>query len=233
MGRRFVHGAPGERSRRVDDCARGLKAVRAEACITWAILFTSAAQVSAQAATPAPAWTFDASVNTYFLPDEGNYAQPTLAADREWLHLEARFNYEDLNTGSIWFGYNWSGGETVEWALTPTLGGVFGQTDGVAPGYTGSLSWRRIEFSSEGEYVFDADDSANSFFYNWSELTFGPADWLRVGLVTERTRVYETERDIQRGLLVGLTYKNLDVTTYVFNPDDSKPVVMLSVAFSF
>ena len=34
-------------------------------------------------------------------------------------------------------------------------------------------------------------------------------------------------------LLVGITYKNLDVTTYVFNPDDSKPVVMLSVAFSF
>ena len=210
-----------------------MKAVRAAACITWAILFTSAAQVSAQTATPAPAWTFDASVNTYFLPDEGNYAQPTIAADRGWLHLEARLNYEDLNTGSIWFGYNWSGGETVEWALTPMLGGVFGQTDGVAPGYNGSLSWRRIEFYSEGEYVFDAHDSANSFFYNWSELTFGPADWFRVGLVTERTRVYETERDIQRGLLVGVTYKNLDVTTYVFNPDDSKPVVMLSVAFSF
>jgi len=207
--------------------------VRAAACIACAILFTSAAQVSAQTATPAPAWTFDASVNTYFLPDEGNYAQPTFAADRGWLHLEARLNYEDLNTGSIWFGYNWSGGETLEWALTPKFGGVFGQTDGVAPGYNGSLSWRRIEFYSEGEYVFDAHDSADSFFYNWSELTFGPVDWFRAGLVTERTRVYETERDIQRGLLVGVTYKNLDVTTYVFNPDDSKPVVMLSIAFSF
>ena len=207
--------------------------MRAAACITWAILVTSAAHVSAQTATPAPAWSFEASVITYFLPDEGNYAQPTIAADRGWLHLSARVNYEDLNTGSIWFGYNWSGGETVEWALTPKLGGVFGQTDGVAPGYNGSLSWRRIEFYSEGEYVFDADDSADSFFYNWSELTFAPADWFRVGLVTERTRVYETERDIQRGLLVGITYKNLDVTTYVFNPDDSKPVVMLSVAFSF
>ena len=203
------------------------------ACIAWAILVTSAAHVSAQTATPAPAWTFDASVYTYFLPDDGNYAQPTIAADRDWFHLEARVNYEDLNTGSIWFGYNFSGGETVEWALTPMLGGVFGQTDGMAPGYTGSLSWRRLEFYSEGEYVFDAHDSADSFFYNWSELTFGPADWFRVGLVTERTRAYETERDIQRGLLVGITYKNLEATTYVFNPDDSEPVVVLSVAFSF
>ena len=54
-----------------------------------------------------------------------------------------------------------------------------------------------------------------------------------MGLVTERTRVYQTERDIQRGPLVGFTYKNLEATTYVFNPDDSNPVVMLSVAFSF
>ena len=82
------------------------------ACIAWAILVTSAAHVSAQAATSAPAWTFDASVSTYFLPDDGNYAQPRIATDRDWLHLEARVNYEDLNTGSMWLGYNFSGGET-------------------------------------------------------------------------------------------------------------------------
>jgi hypothetical protein len=210
----------------------GVEAVRA-ADIAWAILVASAAHVSAQTTTSAPEWTFDSSVYTYFLPDEGNYAQPTIATDRGWLHLEARFNYEDLDTGSMWFGYNFSGGETVEWALTPMLGGIFGQTDGVAPGYKGSLSWRQLEFYSEGEYVFDADDSADSFFYNWSEVTFVPAESFRVGLVTQRTRVYETERDIQRGLLVGISYKDLEATTYVFNPDDSKPVVVLSVAFSF
>ena len=127
------------------------------------MLVTSAAHVSAQTATSAPEWTFDSSVYTYFLPDEGNYAQPTIAADCGWLHLEARFNYEDRNTGSIWFGYNLSGGETFEWELTPKLGGVFGQTDGIAPGYNGSLRWRQLEFDSEGEYVFDAHDSRGQF----------------------------------------------------------------------
>jgi hypothetical protein len=102
------------------------------------------------------------------------------------LHLEARYNYENLDTGSMWFGYNFAGGETVEWTLTPIIGGVFGQTDGVAPGYKGSLIWRQLEVYSEGEYVFDAHDSADSFFYNWSEVTFVPAEWFRVGLVTQR-----------------------------------------------
>ena len=38
---------------------------------------------------------------------------------------------------------------------------------------------------------------------------------------------------MQRGLLVGITYKSLEATTYVFNPDGSEPVVVLAVAFSF
>jgi len=207
--------------------------IRRATLLVSAILVAPASDASAQAAAAPRAWTFDVSANTYILPDERNYVQPTIAADRRWLHLDLRVNYEDLDTASIRFGYNFSGGDTVEWAVTPVLGGVFGRTDGVAPGYTGSLSWRRLELYSEGEYLFDAGDSAGSFFYNWSELTLGPADWFRFGLVTERTRAYEAEREIQRGLLVGVSYKNFETTTYVFNLDDSKPIVVLSVAFSF
>ena len=113
------------------------------------------------------------------------------------------------------------------------LGGVFGDTTGVAPGYQGSLSWWKLELYSEGEYVFDTHDSSESFFYNWSELTLAPVDWLRFGLVTQRTQVYETDHDIQRGLLVGCSFMKLDLTAYVFNPDDSKPTVVVAVAFSF
>ena len=40
----------------------------------------------------------------------------------------ARYNYENLETGSVWVGYNLSGGEKLEWELTPMLGGVFGNT---------------------------------------------------------------------------------------------------------
>jgi hypothetical protein len=153
-------------------------------------------------------------------------------ADREWLHLEARFNYEDRETGSLWIGYNFSGGETVEWELTPILGGVFGNTTGIAPGYEGSLSWRMLEFYSEGEYVI-TDDSSERFLYNWSELTLAPAEWFRFGLVTQRTRAYQTNRDIQRGLLVGFSYKQADFTTCLFNPDDEKPTFVMAVGVNF
>ena len=183
-------------------------------------------------AQPAPArWSFAAAAYAYVVPDGGNFLLPTLAADRDSLHLEARYNYEHQETGSIWVGFNFSGGGTVAWELTPMLGGVFGNTDGIAPGYKGSLGWRKLELYSEGEYVITGD-SSERFLYNWSELTLAPVEWLRFGLATQRTRAYQTERDVQRGLLVGFSFKRADITTYLLNPDDESTLIV-AVALGF
>jgi hypothetical protein len=208
--------------------------------VTAVVCFSATALAQTTETPPDPieesddnAWSFTAAAYTYFVPDSGNYAQPTFTADRGWLHLEARYNYESLDTGSAWVGYNFSGGENLEWEFTPMIGGVFGDVAGVAPGYKGSLTWRKLEFYSEGEYVFDIGTSSDSFFYNWSELALAPVDWFRFGLVTQRTRAYQSDREIQRGLLVGVTYEKLDVSAYFFNPDDEDPTVVVAVALSF
>jgi hypothetical protein len=191
------------------------------------------AVVFASANPLAQTWSFSASAYTYVVPDSGNYVQPTFTADRGWLHLEARYNYEALDTGSAWVGYNFSGGEQLAWEFTPMLGGVFGDTAGIAPGYKGSLGLWKLELYSEGELVFDAGDSSDSFFYNWSELTLAPMDWFRFGLVTQRTRAYESDRDIQRGLLVGFTYQKLDLSAYLLDPDADTPTFVFAVGWDF
>jgi hypothetical protein len=64
---------------------------------------TSPAAGTPPATTDEPddrAWSFSGSVYTYIAPDDGSYVQPTVTADRGWLHLEARYNYEALDTGS-------------------------------------------------------------------------------------------------------------------------------------
>jgi hypothetical protein len=58
-------------------------------------------------------------------------------------------------------------------------------------------------------------------------------EWFKVGMVTQRTRLYQTDRDIQRGLLVGLSYKKVSFTTYVFNPDESRPTIVLAAGVNF
>jgi hypothetical protein len=178
-------------------------------------------------------WSCSATLMGYLVPDSRDYVQPTITADRGWLHLEARYNYEDLETGSTWVGYNFGGGEKLAWEFTPMLGGVFGNTTGIAPGYKGSLSWWKLELYTEGEYVIDTGNASDSFFYTWSELSLAPVEWFRFGLVVQRTKVYATDFDIQRGFLMGFSYKRVDFTTYVFNPDASRPTIVLGLGVGF
>jgi len=178
------------------------------------------------------AWSLSALAYTYFLPDS-HFVQPTVRADRGWLHLETRYNYEARDTASAWLGYNFSVGTTVVWELTPMLGGVFGDTTGIAPGFEGSLSWRKLELYGESEYVVDTGNRADSFFYNWSELTLAPVNWFRFGVAVQRTRVYQSDRDIQRGVMAGFSSRHVTLTAYVFNPDEDKPRFVLAVELHF
>ena len=98
---------------------------------------TLAAQEAPIAAPPAEkvAWEFNASVFGYFPPEDTDYGQPTVMADRGALHLETRYNYEGIDTGSAWVGWNVGVGDALRLDATLMAGGVFGKTKGVAPGY--------------------------------------------------------------------------------------------------
>lgn len=178
-------------------------------------------------------WELNASLYGFFPPEDRHYAQPTVTADRGALHLEGRYNYEAFKTGSAWVGWNVGVGEKLRLDATLMVGGVFGNTRGVAPGYELTVSYGRFELYSEGEYVIDVEKSGEDFFYNWAQLGYSPLDWLTVGLASQRTRAYQTGLDVQRGLFVGFTYKNVSLTTYVFNPGWEKPTVVSCLAVSF
>jgi hypothetical protein len=178
-------------------------------------------------------WSFSASAYTYLVPHSRDYVDPILTANRGWLHLEARYNYESLETGSAWLGYKFSAGTKLALELTPMLGGVFGNTTGVAPACNLSLSYRRFALSSQGEYVFDTGDRSGNFAYTWSELSYSPVDWFRAGVAVQRTKAYTTDLDLQRGVLVGFLYKKVNFTTYVFNLGWTDPTVVLAVGVEF
>jgi hypothetical protein len=209
-----------------------------------AFLVLSAAQMCAQGTgavvPPEPAeesgdnaWSFAVAGYGYIIPHEESYFSPTFRADHGWAHLEARYDYEDRQTGSLWFGYNVSFGEKLVLEATPMVGGIFGNTTGVAPGYLFTLSYSKISLYSEGEFVFDTKNAHSNFFYNWNELTYSPTHWFRAGLASQRTRAYQTPLDVQRGLFAGLSLKKMDFTTYVFNAGWTDPTVILAIGFKF
>ena len=178
-------------------------------------------------------WAFSVFAYAYLVPDDDDFLQPTVTADRGKLHLEARYNYEDSNTGSLWVGYNLTVDGEVTLVFTPMVAAVVGDTDGAAPGYNLVVDWWKLAFFSQSEYVIDTSDSANNFLYTWTELSVWPWDWLGAGVVVQRTRVADLGFEAEPGVLLGLAWKNASVTAYVFGLDESDQTVVVGAGLSF
>jgi hypothetical protein len=199
--------------------------------------FLSAGSVAAQDTTSVKSdrnkWSFSAQTDAYVIPGDPDYLQPTAAADYGRLHLEVRYNYETVGSGSLWLGYNVNTGKKLTVAFTPMLSLVIGETNGVAPGYELLLNWRRLELYSEGEWVFSVKDFSDSFYFAWSEITLSPVDWLSFGIVGQRTQAFDGVRDIQRGVLLRVVRKQLELTAHAFNPETSNPLYVFTVGVEF
>ena len=149
-------------------------------------------------------WEFGLSGALYVLPDEADFVQPTFKADRGLSPFRDPVQLRGPRLGVLLRrGELRARGDKVKLALTPMVGGLVGQTDGIIPALEADLTVGPFEAYGEAEYVFDLNDSSSKYFYMWSELSVWPTEWLRAGMVTQRTRVYQTERDIQRGAARG------------------------------
>lgn len=181
---------------------------------------------------PEKKWNFSVDANNYIFSDDYIFL-PVFRADKNKLHLEARYNYEDLNTFSGWIGYNFMGGKKVEYVITPMAGGVVGNTNGISVGLEMTFTWKSFELYTESENVFDFESNDNNFFYNWTDFTWSPNDWLWFGLSGQRTRLYQTDLEIQRGFLVGGAFKRLELSGYLYNLGFDDPFAIITLSASF
>lgn len=179
----------------------------------------------------APAWSVDVEALYVLARAEEDYVTGKVFVDQGALHLEARYNYEDLRTLSAFVGWNLGVGERLRLELTPMVGGVVGRTVGVAPGLELTLSYGRLVLWSENEYVLVPSDADASFFYTWTELSLWPVEWARAGVNLQWARERRAGPVAERGFHAGLAYRSVSVAAYVFNPgaDDASTVFMLSV----
>ena len=138
--------------------------------LAFALCLVSLAHASDADARPASDWAFSVSAYGYDVPESQDYVNPSFTADRGRLHLEARYNYEALDTTSVWAGANLSVGDKWVFDSTLMVGGVFGDLEGVAPGYRLSLTHSWFELTSEAEYYIDTHDHRENYFYTWSEV---------------------------------------------------------------
>lgn len=198
-------------------------------CFSPCILF---AQQNANDSSEAK-WSFSTSGYYYFIPDDANSFTLIGSADHKALHLEARYNYEDQKTGSVFAGWRFEIGNEFKFGTTPMVGIAFGNTNGFAPGLELDAAYKLIDFYSESEYLIDFTGKENNFFYTWSELAVNPFHFLRTGISAQRTRLYQTDLDLQRGIFAEYSFRKLTAGVHYFNPFSKDNFVIFSFSVDF
>jgi hypothetical protein len=64
-------------------------------------------------------------------------------------------------------------------------------------------------------------------------LGFRPAEWLRLGIAGQRTRLYGGDRDIQRGPFAQVTWHRVTIGGYWFNPGASDQIFVGMIGATF
>ena len=177
-------------------------------------------------------WEVTSSLLTILYRDTIALWNPALTADHGHLHMEARYQWEDWGTGSLWAGYNFGFGGELRVDLTPMGGWVFGNINGVAPGMLVNAEWRSLSFYSSSEQFIDLEDSTAGFTYTWNELAVD-LDHLLVGIVAQRTRTFDSPLDLQRGLLLMREQGNFLFGMYLFNIGWTDPTVAFTASYTF
>jgi len=178
-------------------------------------------------------WKFSAWAEYFIIPGEDDFFNPTFYARNKSLHFEARYNYEDRNTASTFAGWRFHCGKTVKFIIVPMVGIVFGNTDGIAPGLEMEISYKKLDFYLESEYVFDLNDKENNFFYTYSEFAFRPISAIRTGIVTQRTRLYESDRELERGIFGEYYFGRFRAGVFYFSPFASDGFLIASFSVDF
>jgi hypothetical protein len=183
--------------------------------------------------TSSSAWTTSLSTYWYEPPDESGYLSGILTADRGVLHLEAHWAYEDRDTLSLFVGRSIPIEGDVSGWFTPRVGIAGGDSDGVIPAAALDLGWKSLSFRTDVEYLFGTSDDTSDFLYSWSELSWTFAERFTVGLVGQRTNVFDQELTVDRGFLAGVSVGPTQITAYWFNPDVDDPYFSIAIGAAF
>jgi len=178
-------------------------------------------------------WTFSASAFYYIITEEKNTATVIGYADYKSFHFEARYNYEDRKTGSIFVGRRFETGNKFVFGATPMAGLVFGNTDGFAPALELDAAYKIFDYYSETEYVIDFSGSENNFLYTWGELGVTPFGSFRTGLTYQRTKLYQSNFEVQRGIFAEYGFWKITTGLYFFDPFSDSQFVIASLSFDF
>ncbi|MBT1708815.1 hypothetical protein KK062_11300 [Fulvivirgaceae bacterium PWU5] len=149
---------------------------------------------------------------------------------RDW-YAEARYNYEEVNTFSLYVGKNFPREyKLVSYSLTPVVGVVVGELNGVSLGLLLAAEFRKYFFSSQSQCTLSRDDGDAHFLFSWTELGYAPVRWFYFGGSVQLTRFTHHGNTVaDPGAFVGFETGNWSFPIYGFNLQNAGRYFILGI----
>jgi len=133
-------------------------------------------------------------------------------------YAEARYNYEDLETFSLYLGRAFNGGDNLNYSFVPMVGGSVGKFHGVSTGLNIDMQYHKFFFSSQSQYSMPTNHYGQYFWYSWSEVGYQRMKWWYAGLSVQCTHYRFMGDELQPGMMIGFTFNKFTIPVYTFDP---------------
>jgi hypothetical protein len=147
-------------------------------------------------------------------------------------HTEFRYNYEDVQTASLFFGRTLSGGNKLHFAITPMGGYSVGKFSGYSCAINLESQWNSFYISSQTQYSVATKNNVNDFFFSWSELGYEVTKTFFSGIAFQYTREAGNQR-FEPGFTAGLSFGNLSFPCYVLSPFLKERYFILGITYEY
>lgn len=147
-------------------------------------------------------------------------------------YAELRYNYEDVQTLSLFGGKTISGGKSLQYSITPLIGFSAGNFTGVSLAANAEIDWKSFYISSQTQYSIATKQNIADFLFSWSELGYNISSKFFGGLAIQYTRQTDIN-DIEPGFVAGINLKNFSIPCYVFNPFNPDRYFVVGLNFEF
>ena len=156
---------------------------------------------------------------TYIRSREPFYVSPIVQyqSGSNW-YAEARYNYEDVHTYSLYGGRTFSNERTLSYSITPMAGIMWGKLRGGSAALNASVEYKKFYLSTQSQYSVSTQNLAESFFFSWSEAGYRPLDWLYTGLSLQHTKPRHANALVEPGFFACFSYHQWSVPVYCFLP---------------
>jgi hypothetical protein len=150
---------------------------------------------------------------------------------KNW-YAEIRYNYEDVQTFSLFTGKTLTGGRSLRYSITPMTGISVGNFTGLSFATNAEVEWKSFYTSSQTQYSIGTRTGISNFFFSWSELGYNIAEHIFGGLALQYTK-QEGMSKTEPGFVAGLNFKGISIPFYIFGPFNTDRYFVLGLNYEY